>query len=370
MQAGLRHGQALPAPPARARAPARCPHRRDRGGYGADVGRAVGRRERDAGLPETREHARRGPAEARGVDLDEVRLDPVELDRERRPRARPRRAGALARGRPRAARRGGRGHRARPRRSSRPGACAPPKRNFCAPGALHQLCRARRASLRAGSRAPSRGTASPCRPASRSRRPERRARPRRSTAARRRDGRRGRRRAPAATTASSSSSGQTRPPATLCVFSSTSTAGRWSTTSSARRGCCPHLRGASAAPRPPGARPSGALHARRRRRTRRRGRASAPRRGARPRARPCSFSAIWFAIVAVGRKSARSWPSSSATRSCSSLTVGSSCICSSPTTAAAIAARMPGGRASDGVGAEVDHASHCAWRGDGGTFDR
>ena len=35
-----------------------------------------------------------------------------------------------------------------------------------------------------------------------------------------------------ATTASSSSSGHTRPPATLWVFSSTSTAGRWSTTSS------------------------------------------------------------------------------------------------------------------------------------------
>ena len=51
-------------------------------------------------------------------------------------------------------------------------------------------------------------------------------------------------------------------------------------------------------------------------------------------------SAIWFAIVAVGRKSASSWPSSSAARRWSSLTVGSSRSCSSPTSAAAIAARI------------------------------
>src|ERR687892_2383549 len=51
-------------------------------------------------------------------------------------------------------------------------------------------------------------------------------------------------------------------------------------------------------------------------------------------------SAIWFAIVAVGRKSAASWPSSSAARRCSSFTVGSSRSCSSPTSAAAIAARI------------------------------
>ena len=55
----------------------------------------------------------------------------------------------------------------------------------------------------------------------------------------------------------------------------------------------------------------------------------------------CSRSAIWFAIVAVGRKTASSCPSSAAARVSSSLTVGSSRFCSSPTAAAAIAARMP-----------------------------
>src|SRR4051812_3299167 len=53
-------------------------------------------------------------------------------------------------------------------------------------------------------------------------------------------------------------------------------------------------------------------------------------------------SAAWLAIVAVGKKSAASCPSSSAARRCSSLTVGSSRSCSSPTSAAAIAARIPG----------------------------
>ena len=51
--------------------------------------------------------------------------------------------------------------------------------------------------------------------------------------------------------------------------------------------------------------------------------------------------AIWFAIVAVGTKIASSWPSRRAPRSSSSLTDGSSRRCSSPTAAAAIAARMP-----------------------------
>ncbi len=46
---------------------------------------------------------------------------------------------------------------------------------------------------------------------------------------------RARARGPRSSTRSSSSSGQTRPPATLCVFSSTSTAGRWSTTSCSAR---------------------------------------------------------------------------------------------------------------------------------------
>src|SRR5579884_1460001 len=52
-------------------------------------------------------------------------------------------------------------------------------------------------------------------------------------------------------------------------------------------------------------------------------------------------NAAWFAIVAVGRKSAASCPSSSAMRRCSSFVVGSARICSSPTSAAAIAASIP-----------------------------
>ena len=63
--------------------------------------------------------------------------------------------------------------------------------------------------------------------------------------------------------------------------------------------------------------------------------------------------AIWFAIVAVGRKSARSCPSSSAARRWSSLTVGSSCACSSPTSAAAIAASISG----DGIVAVSERRS-------------
>src|SRR5438132_815573 len=51
--------------------------------------------------------------------------------------------------------------------------------------------------------------------------------------------------------------------------------------------------------------------------------------------------AIWFAIVPVGTHTAASLPSSAATRSCSVLTVGSSPYTSSPTSAAAIAARIP-----------------------------
>ena len=55
-------------------------------------------------------------------------------------------------------------------------------------------------------------------------------------------------------------------------------------------------------------------------------------------------SAIWFAIVAVGRKTASSWPSSTAARCSSSSTVGSSRFCSSPTTAFAIACAHAGRR--------------------------
>src|SRR5262249_10446096 len=55
---------------------------------------------------------------------------------------------------------------------------------------------------------------------------------------------------------------------------------------------------------------------------------------------PRTARAIWFPIVAVGRYTASSWPSSSAPRRSSSRTVGSSRSCSSPTSAAAIASRI------------------------------
>src|SRR3954471_23093437 len=57
---------------------------------------------------------------------------------------------------------------------------------------------------------------------------------------------------------------------------------------------------------------------------------------------PRIASAIWLPIVAVGRETASSCPSSSAPRRSSSSTVGSSRSCSSPTSAFAIASRMAG----------------------------
>src|SRR3712207_3938302 len=53
-----------------------------------------------------------------------------------------------------------------------------------------------------------------------------------------------------------------------------------------------------------------------------------------------SCSAIWLAIVPVGQNSAASCPNIRATEASSALTVGSSPKTSSPTTAAAIAARI------------------------------
>jgi hypothetical protein len=52
--------------------------------------------------------------------------------------------------------------------------------------------------------------------------------------------------------------------------------------------------------------------------------------------------AIALHIVPLGRKTAASWPSRSATRSHSAITVGSANDCSSPTSASAIARRMAG----------------------------
>ena len=63
--------------------------------------------------------------------------------------------------------------------------------------------------------------------------------------------------------------------------------------------------------------------------------------------RVCVLTATRLHIVPVGSQSAASFPSRSATRSCRRMMVGSSPFCSSPTSAAAIAARMPGvGRVS------------------------
>src|SRR6478609_10509251 len=55
----------------------------------------------------------------------------------------------------------------------------------------------------------------------------------------------------------------------------------------------------------------------------------------------CAVNAIRLHIVPEGRKSAASLPVSSATNSCSALTVGSVRNCSSPTSASAIALRIP-----------------------------
>jgi hypothetical protein len=59
-----------------------------------------------------------------------------------------------------------------------------------------------------------------------------------------------------------------------------------------------------------------------------------------PPGRACSRNEIWLHIVPLGRNSAASWPSSSATRSCSRFVVGSASRCSSATSAEAIALRM------------------------------
>jgi hypothetical protein len=53
-------------------------------------------------------------------------------------------------------------------------------------------------------------------------------------------------------------------------------------------------------------------------------------------------SATWFAWVPLGNHSADSLPSMPATRACSRLTDGSSSYWMSPTSAAAMARRMPG----------------------------
>ena len=71
-------------------------------------------------------------------------------------------------------------------------------------------------------------------------------------------------------------------------------------------------------------------------------------------ARQCTANATWLHMVPEGRNSAASLPSSSATMSCSRLTVGSSNCCSSPTSASHMKRRMAGRGAGDGVAEEVD----------------
>jgi hypothetical protein len=68
--------------------------------------------------------------------------------------------------------------------------------------------------------------------------------------------------------------------------------------------------------------------------------ASLPMRTSSP-GRVCARSAIWLAMVPLGTSSAASVPSRSATRSCSARTVGSSPYTSSPTSASAMARRIP-----------------------------
>jgi hypothetical protein len=61
-----------------------------------------------------------------------------------------------------------------------------------------------------------------------------------------------------------------------------------------------------------------------------------------PPGRTWSRNAIALHMVPLGRKTAASWPSRSATRSQRALTVGSANDCSSPTSASAIARRIAG----------------------------
>jgi hypothetical protein len=71
----------------------------------------------------------------------------------------------------------------------------------------------------------------------------------------------------------------------------------------------------------------------------------------------CAISAHRLLCVPVGMKSAASKPSRAAMRSCSALTLGSSPNTSSPTSAAAMAARMAACRLGHGVAAQVDQFS-------------
>ena len=252
------------------------------------------------------------------------------------------RAGARARGPPRAARRGGRARRRLRRRRCPPGAsrrrrgasrarrarstppspakqraqrAAEPLREAERDGVELRRDPGRLDALRDAafsSRAPSRWTA----------RPSSRRRPRR-----RRPARRAARRA--------------RPSCCACPRARAGPA-RWSAPFVLGVGGGANLLRRDAAGDGRGGRAPSAQHGRPGRRTRRSTTCEVSSASSTSPGREWSLRAIWFAIVAVGRKSAASCPSSAATRSCSAVTVGSSRFCSSPTAAAAIASRMPG----------------------------
>ena len=115
-------------------------------------------REPDARLAQRRERLALREAERADVQLDEVRLDLVEIDGQARPRSSLRQAGGRGHGRPRGGRRGGRGRtRPLPRRCP-PGAWR--RRRGASPATrARSTPRCRRAAPRAGSRGPSRGRA-------------------------------------------------------------------------------------------------------------------------------------------------------------------------------------------------------------------
>ena len=200
-------------------------------GDGADVRRAVGRREPDSRVPEGGEHVGPRKIEPRGVDLDEVRLDPVELDRNtcRVPSLREPSGPLVVDREPvdvmvEGVERGG-GHHAGLAHGTSEEELLPPGGLHQGGGACQQGAERAAETLREAQRdgvdaRADRGGGTPSATAAFISRAPSMCTP--SPPAR-----------AAATTASSSSSGHTRPPATLCVFSSTSTTGRWSTTSSA-----------------------------------------------------------------------------------------------------------------------------------------
>ena len=236
------------------------------------------------------------------VDLDEVRLDPLEVDREAGRVPALARAVARARGRRRAGRRGGRARRRPPPRRSRPGASRRRRdasRARPAPSALvdpastapsGQPSPFERQSVTVSKRPRSPPGCTPCATAAFSRRAPSRWTPRPALARRARRPPRARRAARRA-----------RPRCCACSRA-TSTAGRWSADFVRDGDCGPHLVGATRARLPrqrltisPACAAAPAVLVDRRRATCSSAISTSP-------GRECSLSAIWFAIVAVGQE--------------------------------------------------------------------